>query len=305
MRSQEAELDRDIAALLAAMAFTEIRHLAGRPQRGKQDTSHDEVLDRIRFLANLSHNLPGVARPRARRPSRHGKPIGSFDQAMNERPMSWVWNTAGPDARAWMLRHIEQAGRSWTPPPPLPQSRRTPSPMTPRQRVGLLLRRWPVKAPAGRQPLPSEANVLKALDTEAVCALNDEARRLRLGLSGGGSWLRAHLAPDGVHYLLPDPASYYWPGSPNADGGEIDWWQCTMLLQMRNGEQVGGMVAVLPETFTALPSTLPRKKQLRLVHRVRSIERDTSQWGRDHKAECAPQVCGYVPEATGNAPTTT
>lgn len=147
MRSQEAELDRDIAALLAAMAFTEVRHLAGSPQRGEQDTSHDEVLDRIRFLANLSHNLPGVARPRARRPSRQGKPMGSFDQAMTARPMSWVWNSVGPDARAWMLRHIE--------------------------------------------------------------------------------------------------------------------------------------------------------------HRVRSIERDTSQWDRDHEAECAPQLCGFVPEATDSAPTTT
>ena len=305
MRRREAELDRDIAALLSARAFTEIRYLAGRPQRGAQDTSHDEVLDRIRFLANLSHNLPGVARPLARRPSRQGKPLGSFDQAMAERPMSWVWNTAGPEARAWMLRHIEQPGRSWTPPPPLPQSRRASSPMTPRQRVGLLLRRWPVKAPAGRQPLPAEANVLKALDTEAVCALNDEARRLRLGLGGGGSWFRAHLAPDGVHYLLPDPADFYWPGNANGRGGKIDWWQCTMLLQMYDGEQVSGMVAVLPETFTALSSTLLRKDQLRLVHRVRSIERDTSQWGRDHKAECAPQLCGYVSEATDNAPTTT
>ncbi|MFI8387056.1 hypothetical protein [Streptomyces sp. NPDC085540] len=135
--------------------------------------------------------------------------------------------------------------------------------------------------------------------------MNDEAQRLRLGLGGGGSWFRAHLAPDGVHYLLPDPASSYWPGPPNARGGEIDWWQCTMLLRMCNGEQVGGMVAVLPETFTALPSTLVRKDQLRLVHLIRSIEGDTSQWGRDHEAECAPQLCGYVPEATETAQTTT
>ncbi|MFJ9025374.1 hypothetical protein ACIRPU_36190 [Streptomyces sp. NPDC102259] len=108
----------------------------------------------------------------------------------------------------------------------------------------------------------------------------------------------------GVHCPLPDPANYYWPGTPNRRGGEIDWWQCAMLLQMYTGEQVRGMVAVLPETFTALPSTLLRKDQQRLVHRVRSIERDTSQWGRDHKAECGPQVCGYVPEATDNTPTT-
>ncbi|MEU3098751.1 hypothetical protein ABZ690_29370 [Streptomyces sp. NPDC006967] len=135
--------------------------------------------------------------------------------------------------------------------------------------------------------------------------MNDEARRLRLGLGGGGSWFRAHLAPDGVHYLLPDPATYYWPGTPNARGGEIDWWQCPMLLQMYNGEQVSSMVAVLPETFAALPSTLLRKDQPRLVHRVRSIERDTSQWGRDYKAECAPQLCGYFPEVSDNTPTTT
>ncbi|WP_411098847.1 hypothetical protein [Streptomyces sp. x-45] len=305
MRSQEAELDRDIAALLAARAFTEIRHLAGSAQHVAQDNSPDEALDRIRFLANLSHNLPGVARPRPRKPSRRGKSPGSFDQAMAERPMSWVWNTAGPEARAWMLHHIEQAGLIWTPPPPLPASRKDPSPRTPQQWVSLLLRRWPVKAPAGRQPLPPVANVLKALDTEAICALHDEARRVRLGLSGSAAWLRAHLAPDAVHYLLPDPAHYYWPGTPDGRGGKIDWWQCTTLLRMYNGEQVSGLVAVRPETFTALPSTLPRKAQLRLVHRVRSIERDASLWGRDHKAECAPHLCGYVPEANDNAPTTT
>ncbi|MHC0432556.1 hypothetical protein ACX6XY_20605 [Streptomyces sp. O3] len=76
MRSQEAELDRDVAALLAARAFTEIRHPAGGAQHVAHDNSPDEALDRIRFLANLSHNLPGVARPRPRKPSRRGKSPG-------------------------------------------------------------------------------------------------------------------------------------------------------------------------------------------------------------------------------------
>jgi hypothetical protein len=71
---------------------------------------------------------------------------------------------------------------------------------------------------------------------------------------------------------------------------------------MYDGEQVSGMLAVLPETFVALPSTLPRREQLRLVHLARSTERDTYLWGRDHKAECAPQLCGYVAEATDNPP---
>ncbi|MFI6740931.1 hypothetical protein ACIBI9_49115 [Nonomuraea sp. NPDC050451] len=72
--------------------------------------------------------------------------------------------------------------------------------------------------------------------------------------------------------------------------------------QMFDGEQVSSMLAVLPETFIALPSTLPRKEQLRLVRRARSTERDTYLWGRDHKAECDPHLCGYVPEATSNPP---
>ncbi|QES53038.1 hypothetical protein DEJ51_01150 [Streptomyces venezuelae] len=302
-RRREAELDRDVAAFLAARAFTEIRHVAGGLT--VRDTSPEEVLDRIRFLADLSHNLPGVARPRPRTPSRLGKPLGSFDQAMAERPLSWVWSTAGPEARAWMLRHIEQMTHHWTPPPPLPRSRTGPAPVTLRRQTGILLGRWPVRTPAGRRPLPAQARVLKALDTEGVCALNDEAHRLRLGLGGSGSWLRAHLAPDGVHYLLPDPADYYWPGNPDSSGGGIRWWQCTMLLRMRDGEQVASMVAVLPGTFAALPSTVPRRRQLRLAHVVRSVERDTSQWGRDHESACGPGLCGYVREAAGDAPTAT
>ena len=174
--------------------------------------------------------------------------------------------------------------------------------MTLRQRVGVLLGRWPVKAPASRQPLPPEAHVLKALDTDAVCALYDEAGRLRLGLGNGGPWLRAHLDPGGVHYLVPDPANYYWPGNSDGRGGKIRWWHCTALLRMYDGEQVSGMLAVLPETFIALPLTLPRREQLRLVHLARSTERDTYLWGHDHKAECDPQLCGYVAEANDNPP---
>ncbi|MFI6597175.1 hypothetical protein ACIBHX_13015 [Nonomuraea sp. NPDC050536] len=216
---------------------------------------------------------------------------------MAKRPMSWTWNTTGTEGRAWILRHIEQEGRAWTPPPPLPAYRKGLSPMTVRQRAGVLLGRWPVRAPAGRQPLPAEAQVLKALDTDAVCALYEEAGRLRLGLGKGGPWLRAHLDPDGVHYLVPDPANYYWPGNQDGRGGKIRWWQCTALLRMSDGEQVTGMVAVLPETFTALPSNLPRRQQLRLVHLARATERDTYLWGRDNSADSSPQRCGYTPGA--------
>jgi hypothetical protein len=67
-----------------------------------------------------------------------------------------------------------------------------------------------------------------ALDTDRVCARYEEADRLRLGVGKGGPWLRAHLAQAGTHYLVPDPADYYWP-DPN---GKSAGWQCTALLRM-------------------------------------------------------------------------
>jgi hypothetical protein len=107
MRRREARLDRDIAALLAARAFTEIRYLAGEVRRGSGDSSPDQDLDRIWFLADLCHNMPGIARPRRWRPSRRETPGSSLEQAMAKRPMSWTWNTTDPEGRAWMLGHIK------------------------------------------------------------------------------------------------------------------------------------------------------------------------------------------------------
>ncbi|BCJ48095.1 hypothetical protein GCM10010168_24550 [Actinoplanes ianthinogenes] len=170
MSRRDIRLDREVAALLAARAFTEIWFLAGRARRRSDGSSPDEDVDRIRFLADLCHNLPGIARPRSWRPSRLGAPASSREQAMAQRPMGWTWQTTGPDGQAWMLRHIEQAGLAWTPPPPLPARRKGPSAMTLQQQVSVLLRRWPVRTPAGRQRLPAEAHVLKALDTAAVRA---------------------------------------------------------------------------------------------------------------------------------------
>ncbi|MFI6515684.1 hypothetical protein ACIBF1_09015 [Spirillospora sp. NPDC050679] len=281
--------DRKAAALLTARALVEIRYLAAEARR--EGAGADE-LDRIRFLADLCHNLPGIIQPSARRPSRKNAPLSSKQRAMEERPMGWTWHTTGPEGRAWIVGQLAQAGYRWTPPPPLPTAPKGPPRLPLRQRLGLP-GRWPVQAPDGHVPLPRRARVLKALDTDAICELYDEAARLRLGLGKGGPWLRAHLAPDAVHYLVPDPAAYYWP-DPD---GEIRWWQCTALRRMADGEQVTGMVAVMPETFTALPSGLSKRKQLRLLHLARATERDTYLWGHDHETDCGPERCGHVPES--------
>jgi hypothetical protein len=120
-------------------------------------------------------------------------------------------------------------------------------------------------------------------------ALYEKAGRRRLGLGSGSPKFRAHLDPTVAHYLFPDPADYYWP-----DDGP--WWQCRVLLRMVDGERITGSLAVLPETFTALPSTLPRIRQRRLALTARMPERDYYLWFRDHEEDCSPQRCGYPAE---------
>jgi hypothetical protein len=273
--------DRELAALLAASALVEIRHLAASAHQSPEENPPADALERIRFLANVVHNMPLIATPptrlRGKRPSRR-------QRAMEARPMSWTWHTCGHDGQAWITQHIEDAGRQWTPPPPLPTPRTGVPALSLCQRMGLLAG-WPVKTPPGRQPLPRHGQVLKALDSEAVLGLYEEAGRLRLGLGAGSPWLRAHLDPTATHFLFPDPADYYWP-DPDAERG---WWQCRVLLRMADGEQVTGILAVLPETFRALPSTVPRLRQRRLALIARATERDTYLWGRSHKADCDSQ----------------
>jgi hypothetical protein len=292
--------DRELAVLLAARALVEIRYLAASAQQTPEENPPANALDRIRFLADLVHNMPLIAKPPTKRPTKRptrGKAPNRRERAMEARPMSWTWNTCGHDGRAWITQHIEHAGRRWTPPPPLPTPRRGVPALSMRQRTDLLTG-WPVKAPPGRQPLPRHAQVLKGLDSEAVLALYEEAGRLRLGLGKGGPWLRAHLDPTATHFLFPDPADYYWPGP---DAGRR-WWQCTVLLQMSDGEQVTGMLAVLPETFLALPSTVPRLHQRRLALIAQTTERDTYLLGRSHESDCDPQRCGYTPPGETSAP---
>src|SRR5260370_28751790 len=104
-------------------------------------------------------------------------------------------------------------GGGGTPPPPLRIPKKAPPPLPAWQRMGLP-GTWPVRTPPGRAPLRRQARVLKALDTDAICAVYEEAGRLPLGLGKRAPWLRPPLDPRATHYLVPDPAPCYWP-DPN------------------------------------------------------------------------------------------
>ncbi|WKX72536.1 hypothetical protein [Streptomyces sp. XD-27] len=277
-----------MAALLADRALWEIRILAVHARRQAEEDSSAEAVEKINNWADFRHAMLGISKPHRWRPSR-GTP-SRREQVMLDRPMSYRWNVSSPERRAWIVRQIDSAGFRWTPPPPLPMPRKGAPALSMWQQLGLL-RGWTVKTPPGRQRLPRQARILKALDREAIFALYEEAGRLRLGLGKDSPWLHAHLDSDAPHFLFPDPAHYYWPDS----GAGRPWWQCSVLLRMVDGEQVGGSLAVMPETFTALPSTVPRLRQRRLALIARTTERDAWLWSRDHESYCGPDTCGYAP----------
>jgi hypothetical protein len=205
---------------------------------------------------------------------------------MEERPMAYRWAVLGPERRAWVLKRVERAGFRWTPPPPLPTPRKGVPPLEPHQRLAVLAG-WPVKPPVGRRPLPPAARVLKALDGKTVAALHEEAARLGLGKLS--AWTDAHIDVHAVHYIVPDPADGQWPDPATGP----DRWECCLLVRMVDGEQVRTRLAVLPETFVALPSTVSRRQQRRLAFVTRLVERDTYLWGRDHRPQCGPQTCAH------------
>jgi hypothetical protein len=134
-----------------------------------------------------------------------------------------------------------------------------------------------VRTPPGRHRLPRAARILKALDRDQMYALYEEAGRLRLGLGSGGPEFRERLDPRAQHYLFPDPSDFDWPAE------DRPWWACRLLLRMVDGQQVTSSLAVLPETFTALPSTLPRMRQRRLALEAQMLEWNLHLWLKEHE----------------------
>jgi hypothetical protein len=286
-KSHEVD-DRTIAALLTYHALIEIRSTARGAHR-KPEMSTEQALERISSLSDLVHNLPAVAQPSGTRRPSHPGHVSRRERAMQARPMSYTWNSTGGPGREWMLRHIADARYIWTPPPPLPTPRKGAAGWSFRHYVRLLAG-WPVQTPRGRQRLPRQARLLKALDRDQIYALYEEADRERLGLGSASLAFRAHLNPLVPHYIFPDPADYYWPSA------DRPWWQCRVLLHMVDGEQISSTLAVLPETFTALPSTVSLIRQRRLALAARTLERDYYLWFREHEESCSPERCGYPAE---------
>jgi hypothetical protein len=76
-------------------------------------------------------------------------------------------------------------------------------------------------------------------------------------------WFGEHLAADATHYLFPALVQRltHHPEVPLQ-------WKCQQLLTVRTGEQIWGLLDVLPGTFDKIPETLDTASKKDIVNRI-------------------------------------
>lgn len=76
-------------------------------------------------------------------------------------------------------------------------------------------------------------------------------------------WLREHLDAEATHYLFPTIVQRltHRPEMPLQ-------WRCQQLLTVNTGEQILGLLDVLPGTFDKIPETLDTASKKEIVGRI-------------------------------------
>lgn len=105
---------------------------------------------------------------------------------------------------------------------------------------------------------------IRAVDTDRLLRLEEEASRLGFSQCLPLDWLREHVAGTARHYLFPGlvhDLTHRPDVSPQ--------WRCELLLTVRTGEQVLSLLDVLPAAFQRLPETLDPSTKTAVVQRMR------------------------------------
>ncbi|MFF2638937.1 hypothetical protein ACFVUB_03725 [Streptomyces niveus] len=109
-------------------------------------------------------------------------------------------------------------------------------------------------------PLPRTVRAVdtaRLLDLAQEAALHGFSRRLPV------DWLREHLAAEATHYLFPTLVHRlaHRPETPLQ-------WRCQQLLTVSTGEQILGLLDVMPGTFDKIPETLDAASKVDIVSRI-------------------------------------
>ncbi|MFJ1938617.1 hypothetical protein ACIOGZ_38945 [Kitasatospora sp. NPDC088160] len=110
---------------------------------------------------------------------------------------------------------------------------------------------------------PTLPRTVRAVDTAQLLDLAQEAAMHGFSQRLPVDWLQEHLAAEAAHYLFPTLIQRlrHRPEVPLQ-------WRCQQLLTVRTGEQIWGLLDVLPETFDKLPETLDTASKKDIVSRI-------------------------------------
>ncbi|MGW8556130.1 hypothetical protein [Streptomyces tubercidicus] len=134
-------------------------------------------------------------------------------------------------------------------------------------------------------PLP---RTVRAVDTAQLLDLAQEAAMHGFSQRLPVDWLRENLAAEATHYLFPALVQRlrHRPEVPLQ-------WRCQQLLTVRTGEQIQGLLDVLPDTFGKLPETLDTASKKDIVSR---IERAVTQREWVERMDAGPSAAGLSEE---------
>ncbi|GAA1197684.1 hypothetical protein F4556_003346 [Kitasatospora gansuensis] len=110
---------------------------------------------------------------------------------------------------------------------------------------------------------PSLPRTVRAVDTAQLLDLAQEAAMHSFSQRLPVDWLREHLAAEATHYLLPTLVQRL------THRLEMPLqWRCQQLLTVNTGEQIWGLLDVLPNTFDKIPETLDTASKKAIVNRI-------------------------------------
>ncbi|MFD4583580.1 hypothetical protein [Streptomyces sp. NPDC058434] len=110
---------------------------------------------------------------------------------------------------------------------------------------------------------PVLPRTVRAVDTAQLLDLAQEAAMHSFSQRLPVDWLREHLAAEATHYLFPTLVQRltHRPAMPLQ-------WRCQQLLTVNTGEQIWGLLDVLPDTFGKIPETLDTASKKNIVSRI-------------------------------------
>ncbi|MEU6935016.1 hypothetical protein AB0A05_38740 [Streptomyces sp. NPDC046374] len=110
---------------------------------------------------------------------------------------------------------------------------------------------------------PTLPRTVRAVDTAQLLDLAQEAAMHGFSQRLPVAWLRENLAAEATHYLFPTLVQRltHRPETPLQ-------WRCQQLLTVNTGEQIWGLLDVLPDTFGKIPETLDTASKKNIVSRI-------------------------------------